>query len=77
MKAVLEDQAGRGQVLKFTEAEARARFPDLVVASPGAQRKDKQSGVVSARVLFDGTHVLAVNTMRAETNSNDFGGFWN
>ena len=62
VEAVLEDQVGRGQVLKFTEAEAGARFPDLVVASLGAQRKDKPDGVVSARVLFDGTHGLAVNT---------------
>ena len=62
VEAVLDDQAGRGQVLKLSEAEARARFPDLVVASLGAQRKDKPNGVVSARVLFDGTHGLAVNT---------------
>ena len=62
VEAVLEDQAGRGQALKFTEAEARARFPDLVVASLGAQRKDKPNGVISARVLFDGTQGLAVNT---------------
>ena len=48
--------------LKFTEVEARARFPDLVVASLGAQRKDKRNGVVSARVLFDGTHGPVVNT---------------
>ena len=62
VEAAFEDQAGRGQVLKFKEAEARARFPDLVVASQGAQRKDKPNGAVSARVLFDGTHGLAVNT---------------
>ena len=62
VEAVLEHQAGRGQVLKFTEAESRARYPHLVVASLGAQRKDKPNGVVSARVLFDGTHGLAVNT---------------
>ena len=36
--------------------------PDLVVASLGAQRKDKPGGVVSARVLFDGTHGITVNT---------------
>ena len=35
VEAVLEDQADRGQEPKFTEAEARARFPDLVVASFG------------------------------------------
>ena len=59
VEAVLEDQASRGQVLKFTEAEARARHPHLVVASLGAQRKDKPNGVVSARMLFDGTRGLA------------------
>ena len=32
--AVMEDQAERGQVLKFTEQEARERYPNLVVA-PG------------------------------------------
>ena len=44
------------------EAEARNRFPNLVVASLGAQRKDKPGGVVSARVLFDGTNGNFVNT---------------
>ena len=60
--AVMEDQAERGQVLKFTEREARERYPNLVVASLGANRKDKPGGVVSARVLFDGTHGISVNT---------------
>ena len=58
---VLEDQARRGQVLKFTEPEARARFPNLVVASLGAKWKDKPNGTVTARVLFDGTHGISVN----------------
>ena len=62
VEAVLEGQAGRGQVLKFAEADARVRFLDLVVASLGAQRKDKPNGVISERVLFDGTRGLAVNT---------------
>ena len=39
--AVLEDQTTRGQVIKMTEQEAIQRYPDLVVASLGAQRKDK------------------------------------
>ena len=52
--AVLEDQATRGQVIKMTEQEARQRYPDLVVASLGAQRKDKLGGAVSTRGLFDG-----------------------
>ena len=60
VEAVLEDQAARGQVLKYSEEEARAHYPDLVVASLGAQRKDKPNGEVSAS--FDGTHGLAVNT---------------
>ena len=32
-----------------------------MVASLGANRKDKPNGEVSARVLFDGTHGLSVN----------------
>ena len=60
--AVMEDQAERGQVLKFTEREARERCPNLVVASLGAIRKDKPGRVVSARVCFDGTHGISVNT---------------
>ena len=46
----------------MTENEAKDRYPDLVIASLGAQRKVKQGGKVSARVLFDGTHGLCVNT---------------
>ena len=60
--AVLKDQTTRGQVMKMTEQEARQRFPDLVVASLGAQRENKFGGAVSARVLFDGTHGITVNT---------------
>ena len=44
----LEDQSSRGQVLKVTETEARGRFPDLVVASLGAVRKETPWGVVTA-----------------------------
>ena len=58
---VLEDQSSRGQVLKLTETEVRGRFPDFVVASLGAIRKDKPGGVVTARVLFDGTNGIYVN----------------
>ena len=61
VEEVLRDQAGRGQVLIMPEAEARDRFPNLVVASLGAQ-KEKPGGVVSARVLFDGTNGNFVNT---------------
>ena len=48
-------------MLKLSETEARARFPNLVVASLGANRKDKPNGTVTARVLFDGTHGISVN----------------
>ena len=47
--AVLEDQATKGQVLRFAEAEAAARYLYLVVASLRA-------------MLFDGTNGLAVDT---------------
>ena len=58
---VMHDQASRRQMLVLPEAEARRRYPDLVVASLGAIRKDKPNGEVTARVLFDGTHGLSVN----------------
>ena len=48
--------------MKMTETAARKRFPDLVIASLEAVRKDKPSGVVTARVLFDGTHDIAIHT---------------
>ena len=60
--AVLKDQVSRGHVLKFAETRAAAEFPDLVIASLGANRKDKPNGVATARVLHDGTNGLAVNT---------------
>ena len=58
---VLEDQAERGQVLRLTEEEARKKYPHLVIASLGANRKDKPNGVVSARVLFDGSNGISVS----------------
>ena len=59
---VMHDQASRGQIIVMTESEARSKYPDLVVASLGAQRKQKPGGKVTARVLFDGTHGLCVNS---------------
>ena len=59
---VMHNQATRGQVLVFSELEAKQRFPDLVIASLGAQRKEEPGGIVTARVLFDGTHGLCVNS---------------
>ena len=42
VEEVLRDQARRGQVLIMPEAEARSRFPNLVVASLGAQKEEKR-----------------------------------
>ena len=41
VKKVLEDQTSRGQLIKLPDAEAKARYPNLVIASLGANRKDK------------------------------------
>ena len=43
------------------EVGARSRFPNLVVASLGAQ-KEKHGGVLSARVVFDETNGNFVST---------------
>ena len=59
---VMHDQAARGQIVVMTEEVAKERYPNLVIASLGAQRKEKPDGKVTARVLFDGTHGLCVNT---------------
>ena len=53
---VLDDQSRKGQLLKLSKTAARARFPKLTVASLGAMRKDKPGSIVTARVLFNGTH---------------------
>ena len=57
----MTDQAKRGQVLHLSEEEAQRRFPGLVIASLGAQRKEKPRGVITARVLFGATHGIAAN----------------
>ena len=62
VKKVLEDPTSRGQLIKLPEDEAKARYPNLVFASLGSNRKDKPNGEISARVLFDGTNGLQVNT---------------
>ena len=59
---VLVDQTERGQVIRLSEEEAKLGFPRLVVASLGANRKDRPNGEVGARVLHDGTNGLSVNT---------------
>ena len=58
---VLDDQSSRGQALKMSESEARIRYSHLAVASLGAMRKEKPGGVISARVLFDGSNGILVN----------------
>ena len=59
---IMNDQAERGQVLRLSEEEARQKFPALTVASLGAIKKEKPGGEVTARILFDGTHGIDVNT---------------
>ena len=39
VEAVTDDQSERGQILRLTENEARARYPNLTVASLGANKK--------------------------------------
>ena len=56
---VLLDQASR-QIIVLPELEAKKRYPSLVIASLGANRKEKQDRS-TARVLFDGTNRLEVN----------------
>ena len=58
---VLEDHASRGQVLKLTECEAKSRYPGLVVASLGGNKKEKPGGVITARVLHDGKNGISLN----------------
>ena len=67
---VLEDLARKGQIIKLTEADAKSQYPNLVIASLGANRKDNSSGEVSARVLFDGTHGPSLST-RARTRNQE------
>ena len=59
---VLTDQTRRGQLIRLNEEEAKIRFPRLVIASLGANRKDRPNGEVTAKVLHDGTNGLSVNT---------------
>ena len=58
---VLEGQVRRGQVMKHTEEEAKRLHPGLIVASLGANRKEKSDGTLAARVLHDGSNGIPVN----------------
>ena len=58
---VLEDQVRRGQVLKHTEEEAKRLCLGSVIASLGANKKEKSDGTPTARVLHDGSSGIPVN----------------
>ena len=58
---VLEDQVRRGQVLKHSEEEVKRLYPGLVIASLGANKKEKSDGTPTARVLHDGSNGIPVN----------------
>ena len=68
---VMHDQASRGQIIVMTESEARSRYPDLVVASLGAQRKQKPGGKMTARVLFDGLCVNSKTRLRDQERARN------
>ena len=55
---VLHEQASRGQIIVLPEQESKERYPALVIASLGANRKEKPDGRITARVLFDETNGL-------------------
>ena len=44
----------------YDRTGSQKQYPSLVIASFGANRKDKPEGQIAARVLFDGTHGLEV-----------------
>ena len=61
-------------MIALTEEEACATFPSLTIASLGANRKDKPRGVITARVLFDGTNGIEVNTPSRRSSECDWDG---
>ena len=58
VQEVLSDQALRRQVVVLTETEARIRYPNLVVASLGALRKEKSGGEITTSVCVTGQTAL-------------------
>ena len=64
VRATLEDQAERGQVLMLTESEARRRYGTrLTIAALGAIKKGTRSdGSTEIRVIHDGTNKVGVNS---------------
>ena len=64
VKEQLELSVAKGHAMKLTEEEARKKYGNsLVVASLGAQVKNgaKETGDLTVRLLFDGTHGVPVN----------------
>ena len=61
-KAGSEGDGRSGESGTSVEVRQSNSTPHLVVASFCAQRKEKPGGIVTARVLFDGTHSISVNT---------------
>ena len=51
----------RGQVVKLSEEDAKRQYAGLVIASLGANRKEKSDGTITVRVLHDGSNGTAVN----------------
>ena len=60
VEEVLQDQVKRRQVVELSEEDARRQYPGLVIASLGANRKEKSDGTITARVLHDGSNGRAV-----------------
>ena len=58
---VLANQTRRGMLIRLPEAEARAKYPHLVVVSLGANRKDRPNGEVTATVLLLSLHSLCLS----------------
>ena len=64
VESQLELSVEKGQAFKLTEHEAREKYGDrFVVAALGAQVKSgsKETGDLTIRLLFDGTHGVPVN----------------
>ena len=57
---VLEEHARRGQVFKLSEHDARSRFPGLVVASLGANKKENPGGLITVEYFTTGRMVSAL-----------------
>ncbi len=61
MRRQLDELVNMGLMLKMTPAAYHARWPSCTVASLGAATKEKDAGVVSVRLVFDGTHGTDLN----------------